>query len=36
MQFAVFLPLYLSLTTIVALGLHYAVEKPFLVLKDRI
>ena len=35
-QFSIFLPVYLSLTIIVALVLHYMVEKPFLVLKDRI
>lgn len=35
-QFSIFLPIYLSLSIIVALVLHYTVEKPFLVLKDRI
>lgn len=33
-QFLVFLPLFLGISTAAALALHYAVEKPFLILKD--
>lgn len=34
LQFLVFLPLFLAVSLIAALALHYAVEKPFLILKD--
>jgi peptidoglycan/LPS O-acetylase OafA/YrhL len=34
-QFLVFLPPYLLTTAVAALALHYAVEKPFLLLRER-
>ena len=36
LQFLVFLPLFLCLSTLAGLLLHYIVEKPFLIIKDRI
>jgi len=35
-QFAVFLPVYLVASITAALLVHFAVEKPFLILKDRV
>ena len=35
-QFLIFLPVFAVFSVAAALVLHYAVEKPFLVLKDRI
>ena len=35
-QFAVFLPVYLAASITAALLVHFAVEKPFLILKDRV
>ena len=35
-QFGVFLPLYLASSVLTALLVHFAVEKPFLILKDRV
>ena len=35
-QFALFLPVYLTVTVLAALLLHYVMEKPFVLLKDRI
>ncbi len=34
-QFALFLPIYVAVTLAAALTLHFTVEKPFLILKDR-
>ena len=34
-QFLVFLPVYLAASLAASVGVHYLVEKPFLVLKDR-
>ena len=36
LQFSLYLPVFCSLSIAAALILHYAVEKPFLLLKDRI
>lgn len=35
-QFALFLPVYLAASILFALLVHFAVEKPFLILKDRV
>ncbi len=35
-EFVLFFPIYVLLSLVVALVLHYAVEKPFLIVKDRI
>ena len=35
-QFLIYFPLFCATSTLAALLLHYAVEKPFLLLKDRL
>ncbi len=35
-QFAIYFPVFCAVSTLVALLLHYLVEKPFLLLKDRL
>jgi hypothetical protein len=34
-QFLIYFPVFAGISTLAALMLHFAVEKPFLILKDR-